>query len=92
MLPQVENIQFEHVDISVNISWDLAESVSECNFSYMVTAKNTALKQEANCEGITSCKITLNNFCPHTEFTITPTRMSGDPVTAAYWCDSSNAL
>ncbi|KAK9685964.1 hypothetical protein QE152_g37551 [Popillia japonica] len=77
VLQPVENIEFIRDDMYIAVSWDVPEYLSRCSYLYTVTARNDYLYEGASCEGTGGCAVSLDSFCPTTEFVISPRVLRG---------------
>lgn len=87
VLQPVENIEFIRDDMYIAVSWDVPEYLSRCSYLYTVTARNDYLYEGASCEGTGGCAVSLDSFCPTTEFVISPRVLRGRSVSQTYVCD-----
>ncbi|KAK9685976.1 hypothetical protein QE152_g37544 [Popillia japonica] len=78
VFPPLENVQFVINGLSMSVSWDLPDALSWCEDLYEVQARNNYLGEEESCRGSSGCVVTLTNFCPSTDFIITPIGLKGD--------------
>ncbi|GJQ71905.1 hypothetical protein Trydic_g3014 [Trypoxylus dichotomus] len=79
-LEPASNITINITTTFAVIFWDVPLYVSQCTDLYTVIGKTEGIDESEACQGTSSCKIILEDFCAYTSFIIKPTSLPGDPV------------